>query len=980
MKNRKFQHLEDTPFPRLDNVNVWDYKNEFDYNRWGDDAALKLVNVKWDSAYQHVPFFASATERDKYLDAKQGASEKLATRFYTLPKQEIKLPYPYAVVARYNYIVVDLPLMTGAGMPIMYEGKPRVSRWLYFCEAVEEKSPNTTLCRLSIDVWNTWLGEYEINSMMLERGHAPMKQITATNYLKNPLANTRYISAPDVTFGEINKTTARNVVIYNDDVWAVVSFNASILGTWGTKHTATWKTPSGNHNADGAPGTQLFAVARNDLWVFLNNIRSQIPQAFQAITAVFFVPKKLVNLSSSETEWAGTMIRSVAPSNWRSDTLVTLAKSQFSYNARYDEMAKLYTWPYSQLRVYDHSGNSIIVKIEETTGTLTARARASLTWPDLNISTYIDGIGTAANQTLTFANSSDKSYPWAGDVELTERTWGIPTYGVYMSAETDYDVHNWYANEQRKKEIANTYDNTLKNAQVSYDNTLASLETTYDIAELNAETALSNTRKTNQTGLDNARASADTARTNADRSANTAKANADRSADNAYSTSVLSADTARDNAYDNADVNYQMGTNAISTGNKILFATTDFNEENFQLQAESAELQRALGARVSYIGFQSQIANNTLSMATQLPAQVMAGGLQGPVGALAGAANASLGAFTTMVSQMNDETFLRYNNAANTQYEEEMYGISGWGENYWLPGGGLLVNHNKATTGSLNGRIMTLNNNNAREITKQNNLNSQASRDTSRALAKGGYLWAVPAGDGSALVRGGALHGTAVRTNETAKANATNSRNTAKANSAATQTAALANNTATRDTARANALRSWNATEANAVRSRNAANSNNVDSYNTGLKNAKRSLANAKEVAKANSDTANAGVTASIKQAGLGAPVQAGTFANGETATTRPIAWFAQIETQPIGAIEQTAHEFARYGYTLGQWWEVSTLNYGKHFTYWQSEDVWFSKCDLPTEALNTLRVIFANGVTVWRDADKIGTVGIFDN
>jgi hypothetical protein len=90
-----------------------------------------------------------------------------------------------------------------------------------------------------------------------------------------------------------------------------------------------------------------------------------------------------------------------------------------------------------------------------------------------------------------------------------------------------------------------------------------------------------------------------------------------------------------------------------------------------------------------------------------------------------------------------------------------------------------------------------------------------------------------------------------------------------------------------------------------------------------------------------------------------------------------------KVKTQSDDAIAMTGSMFARYGYALNQIWNVSEsgLNLMEHFTYWKAGDLWLVNSEGGNASQNeTLRNIFRNGVTVWRNPDDLGGVSIYDN
>ena len=111
------------------------------------------------------------------------------------------------------------------------------------------------------------------------------------------------------------------------------------------------------------------------------------------------------------------------------------------------------------------------------------------------------------------------------------------------------------------------------------------------------------------------------------------------------------------------------------------------------------------------------------------------------------------------------------------------------------------------------------------------------------------------------------------------------------------------------------------------------------------------------------------------------APLLYGEHAHGETAVTRPLGTIAQIVTEPVGAIMSAGDQMMRFGYNLGQQWRMESMQVMRYFTYWQASEVWCAGEGGALEsAQQTIKDIFARGVTVWSDPEKIGKVSIYDN
>ena len=109
----RFSKLGDTSFPNSQNADPYSIRNEFDYTRWVPGTVVRLVNVLWNSDYENVVKFDSDEERDEWFDGLSGYEPvTLKTNSTMVPDGSIKLPIPYDVCAGYNYVYIDIPVMS----------------------------------------------------------------------------------------------------------------------------------------------------------------------------------------------------------------------------------------------------------------------------------------------------------------------------------------------------------------------------------------------------------------------------------------------------------------------------------------------------------------------------------------------------------------------------------------------------------------------------------------------------------------------------------------------------------------------------------------------------------------------------------------------------------------------------------------------------------------------------------------------------
>ena len=130
-----------------------------------------------------------------------------------------------------------------------------------------------------------------------------------------------------------------------------------------------------------------------------------------------------------------------------------------------------------------------------------------------------------------------------------------------------------------------------------------------------------------------------------------------------------------------------------------------------------------------------------------------------------------------------------------------------------------------------------------------------------------------------------------------------------------------------------------------------------------------------------NAAAAQSAIDNDIAQAALRAPFIYGSFSDGDSAATKPMALFAHIVTQSKSAIASAGDEFLRYGYRFDKQWDFDgNWNVGRYFTYWKLRDFWVTNLNVPDMYMDKLRFFLFGGVTVWRNPDDIGRRTVYEN
>lgn len=490
MDNR-FPHLDNaTEFPYPGNINVYEYENTYQYDRF-DYAQMDVVlcKVPWDMGEAHVGnrtisgignvvFFETKEQRNAWFeDLPDTDCLRFTTKYRELHRDnELTLPVPFDVAARYNYIYVHYNITPNPDEPIEYEDADGLRDWFWFVREVEFLSPNTTRLHLLNDAWQTFIYDMDIPYMFLGRGHAPMFATDIDTYLSNPIAHCSDLLADDVNFGEADITASIHEHVWNaQNMHAIFVTTADITKAgWWDAATDTWVTPTDNGIINQGVLTYYnFAVPVSDLALFLSDLDDNMPNFYQTIQAIFFASSDLFTVSSTHSFIDHTCY--LINSFYQTTTIHTLSKSDFAFPTEYENIAKLYTYPYSYIQLTDEAGNTTDIRIENTNGKIEFESVLSLAYPWINLTGHVSSVGKAVKRNISFTNINARTMPIAGNWAELIFKWDIPTFGVIQSGERSNNYGAYYDRKQAARAYTNTYDNAVASANNDVANTAAAI-------------------------------------------------------------------------------------------------------------------------------------------------------------------------------------------------------------------------------------------------------------------------------------------------------------------------------------------------------------------------------------------------------------------------------------------------------------------------------------------------------------------------
>lgn len=492
-----FPNLDDTKFPNLSNIDVWKYKNNFEYSRWVPNVTIRLVNVLWNSDYTDVVKFENDEKRDEWFDNLNGESYTLSTMFHINPDGNIKLPIPYEVMAGYNYMYVDMPVATTPDNPIEYEKPNRITRYFYFITDVIQLSPNATRCMLQPDIWTTWINRVDIPYLYLWRGHAPVAASNTDKFLADPINNNQYLLTDDiqvdypriVSHHDFHPINAGNpyLCIASSIPYDKAGSVGQLSGTpsewtnptysdrnirWGWQQQVNgykWGSTSVTGTLDtnvtelynDMPVMNVYAIPMSNAKSVLSNLDKKAPHFIETIQAAFVLGDDIISIGASITIAGETLYR-ITPINQEFN--IRFTKDMFGYPSYMERFAKLYTSQYATIEISDNDHEAKVIHIENCGGNIGCEIFSNVAYPLLNVTALFTGIDGSGSTNYKWMSGSG-AIP-NGDISDYLVKFGIPQYALWQSAQYAYAVENAYVNDgQRKYAIAQYMDAVGQNNQ-----------------------------------------------------------------------------------------------------------------------------------------------------------------------------------------------------------------------------------------------------------------------------------------------------------------------------------------------------------------------------------------------------------------------------------------------------------------------------------------------------------------------------------
>lgn len=575
---KTFPHLRDngnaSAFPHVENVRVFKYDNDLDYTRFNHtQMTITCCHVPWDMGEVHVGnraisgignvvYFESKAVRDAWFDAiPEGERYDWETKYRNLHANgEITLPLPFDVAAKFNYVRVQYSILPGEGAPLMYEDEYGLREWFWFIRDVKEgSSPNTSVLTIAPDAWQTFIYDFDVTGLMLERGHAPAFATDVDEYLSNPMENSDYLLAEDVSFFEGTGTkSSKFFPVGNGEKLIAFALPMDLNGiltaggrAW--EGNATGPTFADNSNRDGyqyevndyawkygsvdlsnaalnlkpyygretPANVKVFAVEPENALEFFTALQNLHPHVMNAIEGVFMIPKDDVTVANRAT-FEGVEVLEIQPLSSVED--IELTRADFGYPERYENLAKLYTFPYAELEITDNAGKSAVVRVEQC-GKLQYSKALLFSFPYIEYRTTIEGYAGQGGVAFEWHRADNQTIgQTVGNGEWAELLckFDVPVYELRMTGQQANIAGIWEDMQPARERAVNAYHATMRQANTSYENTTDTNDTNVANTNRTNATSYANTQRSTSTDVENTNANASTINANATDATNTA--------------------------------------------------------------------------------------------------------------------------------------------------------------------------------------------------------------------------------------------------------------------------------------------------------------------------------------------------------------------------------------------------------------------------------------------------------------------------
>ncbi len=336
-----------------------DFGQDFNYSVWTPNSVVSLHNVPWNTDYRDIVYYDNQNDLDTYLNSVQGLSYTNSS--YLKANEPVVLGVPFNKVYKYNYLRVYNPAQPlGGGVD-----EPRT--FYYFITGVRYLSPQATQIDLQLDVWQTFSRYVKFGRCYIEHGH-----IGIANEDQFDDHGRTYLTVPeglDVGNEYVISDYMEHTIATSTDYNIMIVTTVSLAADPGDKENPNLATASGSIWENIPNGCEIYLCKVNEFVAFMYNsgVAPWVTQGIISITAVPDIYSTLSGLPGNQVvEAFGTHLLYVGTGPARSyvQKVADDWRGKIDLPARYRNLLKFKTYPYTVLEMTSYTGNPVILKPE----------------------------------------------------------------------------------------------------------------------------------------------------------------------------------------------------------------------------------------------------------------------------------------------------------------------------------------------------------------------------------------------------------------------------------------------------------------------------------------------------------------------------------------------------------------------------------------------------------------------------------------
>lgn len=337
----------------------------FSYASWPAGTTVKLANVLWGSDYKDIVEFDSKADFISYINGLSSTTSiTIPNMTYAKPFQPLKIPIPFNVASKYNYLLVHNPPFHGNSSDVG-------EYYAYFITSMDMVNPGTTQLTVQLDVWQTYGHDVEFGQAYLERGHLPMHP----GYVRD------WRDLINLTVPEGLDTGSDYAVMRNDRVpmratdkpgshslSVIVVSTVDLIRSGGTTENPRLVSASGSQIGSIPNGADVyFFETGNDFNSMLDALADQ-PWITQGIISAMLVPAlSMGDVTGTTVSRGGTDFKRMTGYNAR--RVYEVYESWYEAIERaipsyHRDLKKFFTYPYTFIELTMYNGAPLVIKPE----------------------------------------------------------------------------------------------------------------------------------------------------------------------------------------------------------------------------------------------------------------------------------------------------------------------------------------------------------------------------------------------------------------------------------------------------------------------------------------------------------------------------------------------------------------------------------------------------------------------------------------